>query len=158
MTLFLRIHLNEIHRVIFMTQCLRIYLNKMHRVVHLTLCFPKIDTIQSARTLQQFLRGLFYQRMYHVSMQATWEPISTSGSFISKGLYQHPLTNLNRLIQILTLSLCDITTCLSSQTSLVQNPPRINIITKTQNFTLKSINFFQKLGSYYVSLSPLFTL
>ena len=34
---------------------------------HSTPCFPKIDTLQSARTPQQLLLGPFDQRMYHAA-------------------------------------------------------------------------------------------
>ena len=52
--------------------------------------------------------------MYHVAMQATWEPMSTSVLGISKAVWQPPLNNLNRLIQILFLSIWDITNYLTS--------------------------------------------
>ena len=40
-------------------------------------------------------------RIYHLSRQATWEPLATSRSLISKGLYQPPMTNLNSITYLL---------------------------------------------------------
>ena len=40
-------------------------------------------------------------RIYHLSRQATWEPLATSRSLISKGLYQTPLTKLNSITYLL---------------------------------------------------------
>ena len=40
------------------------------------------------------------QRMYHVAKQDICEPLPNSVSWISKELYQPPLTNLNRLTYI----------------------------------------------------------
>ena len=37
-------------------------------------------------------------RIYHVYRQAAWKSLATSVSYISKGGYQHPLTNLKILI------------------------------------------------------------
>ena len=57
----------------------------------------KTEEVPSERAVQHGSVQLANQSMYHVSEKAKWEPLATSGSCISKGGYQPPLTKLNRI-------------------------------------------------------------
>ena len=65
-----------------------------------SVCFEKTEEDPSERTVQHCSFQTVNQRMYHVAKKATYEALATSVSCVSKGGYQPPLTNLNKLTYI----------------------------------------------------------